>query len=199
MSYTVYAHIFPNGKRYVGITKQEPKERWKNGTGYRTQNLMWKAICKYKWHNIEHKILYEDLTEKEACRIEKELISKWKTNDAMYGYNVTSGGENGFVWHHTEEAKEKMSRLHRGKHLSKEHIEKIRKKAIGRPRTKAHIENNAKAKYKKIFQVDTNGNIIKVWDSMKEASQTLGIDKSSISMVCHGKRRSAGGYHWDYA
>ena len=48
------------------------------------------------------------------------------------------------------------------------------------------------------MQKDSNGNVIKVWNSMKEASETLGIDKSSISMVCHGKRHVAGGYYWKY-
>ena len=142
--------------------------------------------------------MYDGLTENEACDIEKNLIKEWKTNYPKYGYNVTSGGESGYLWHHTEEAKEKMRQLKIGKPLSKEHVEKIRKKAIGRQRTKKHIENNAKAKYKKLMQKDSNGNVIKVWNSMKEASETLGIDKSSISMVCHGKRHVAGGYYWKY-
>lgn len=30
-NYKVYMHTLPNGKRYVGITKQEPEKRWLNG------------------------------------------------------------------------------------------------------------------------------------------------------------------------
>lgn len=36
-NYTVYKHTFPNGKIYIGITKQAPSKRWRNGTGYSGQ------------------------------------------------------------------------------------------------------------------------------------------------------------------
>ena len=32
--YSVYMHITPNNKRYIGITKQKPKQRWTSGYGY---------------------------------------------------------------------------------------------------------------------------------------------------------------------
>ena len=32
-NYTVYMHRFPNGKVYIGITKQTVEERWRNGVG----------------------------------------------------------------------------------------------------------------------------------------------------------------------
>ena len=35
--YSVYKHTFPNGKVYIGITKQNPLKRWRNGTGYKGQ------------------------------------------------------------------------------------------------------------------------------------------------------------------
>lgn len=35
-----------------------------------------------------------------------------------------------------------------------------------------------------------------VYNSIKEAERTLGIN--NISMVCNGKTRQAGGYHWRY-
>ena len=38
-------HIFPNGKRYIGITSRKPTERWHNGKGYKKQ-FVYKAIKK---------------------------------------------------------------------------------------------------------------------------------------------------------
>lgn len=39
--YTVYIHLFPSGKRYVGITGQSLKERWRvNGNGYKPRNTI---------------------------------------------------------------------------------------------------------------------------------------------------------------
>lgn len=32
--YIVYVHIFPNGKKYFGITSKAPNQRWENGKGY---------------------------------------------------------------------------------------------------------------------------------------------------------------------
>ena len=63
-TYSVYMHIFPNGKRYIGITSQKPVEkRWySTGGGYRKCNKMWKAIQKYGWENVEHIVLYENLS-----------------------------------------------------------------------------------------------------------------------------------------
>ena len=45
-NYTVYMHRFPNGKVYIGMTSKKPEDRWKRGSGYRTQNVF-KAILKY--------------------------------------------------------------------------------------------------------------------------------------------------------
>ena len=62
MNYSVYKHICPNGKVYIGITMQNPKKRWKNGAGYKNNKYFWNSIVKYGWDNICHDILYENLT-----------------------------------------------------------------------------------------------------------------------------------------
>ena len=59
-NYTVYMHIFPNNKVYIGITNKNVNSRWrKNGVGYTNCPRMNNAINKYGWENVEHKILYE--------------------------------------------------------------------------------------------------------------------------------------------
>ena len=55
--YTLYEHIFPDGKRYIGITCQAVNARWKKGLGYETQSKVYEAIQKYGWDNIQHLIL----------------------------------------------------------------------------------------------------------------------------------------------
>ena len=91
--YTVYEHVFPNKKRYIGITSQNPERRWQRGYGYKTQYFINLAIEKYGWDNIQHNILETNLTEKEAKAKERYYISKYKTNDLKYGYNRTVGGD----------------------------------------------------------------------------------------------------------
>ena len=38
----------------------------------------------------------------------------------------------------------------------------------------------------------------KIYDSISQASKNLNISNSSISAVCKGKRKTAGGYHWKF-
>ena len=73
-NYVVYKHTCPNGKVYIGITCQNPKERWKNGYGYRNNDHFFKAIQKYGWNNIKHEIIYKNLIQQEAEEREKYLI-----------------------------------------------------------------------------------------------------------------------------
>lgn len=93
-------YIFPNGKRYVGKTKQSLSTRqgvdW---SGYENCTLLWKAIQKYGIENIKTEILFEGvLTDEESSAIERFYIAKFKTNacrysNPSYGYNLTDGGE----------------------------------------------------------------------------------------------------------
>ena len=83
--YKVYIHIFPNKKVYIGITSQKEKRRWNNGNGYKNNEYMTNAIQKYGWENIEHKILFTDLTKEEAEQKEIELIAFYKSYQKEYG------------------------------------------------------------------------------------------------------------------
>lgn len=91
-NYIVYCHTFPNDKKYIGVTCQDPNVRWNNGMGYKDQPFVFNAIVKYGWINIKHDVLYVDLSQEEAFFKEKELIALYHTNDIEYGYNLTPGG-----------------------------------------------------------------------------------------------------------
>ena len=60
--YTVYAHTSPSGKKYIGITRQKPQARWRNGNAYKNNKHFANAIKAYGWDNFEHEILFEKLT-----------------------------------------------------------------------------------------------------------------------------------------
>lgn len=93
-NYKVYVHTAPNGKVYVGITKRNPKDRWRGGKGYIENEHFYNSIKKYGWENFEHKIVFEGLTKEEAFKKEKELVAFYRSNDDRFGYNHTEGGEN---------------------------------------------------------------------------------------------------------
>lgn len=92
-TYTIYMHITPSGKRYVGQTCQDLRRRWRNGNGYVRNTYFYRAIEKYGWDNIRHEVIQTGLTLTEANKIEEELIAKYNTSDPLYGYNISGGAD----------------------------------------------------------------------------------------------------------
>lgn len=88
--YCVYEHVFPNGKKYIGISCDAEK-RWRNGKGYETQGKIANAINKYGWDNVKHNIIVDGITKKQAETLEKYLIAEFHTIDN--GYNTSTGGK----------------------------------------------------------------------------------------------------------
>lgn len=84
----VYKHENPyNGKKYIGITKNDPSIRWNNGFGYFNNKPFFHDICKYGWINFGHFIILKDTTKENAKLIESILIYELKTYDEEFGYN----------------------------------------------------------------------------------------------------------------
>ena len=81
-----------------------------------------------------------------------------------------------------------------GNHLSEKSKQKIREARQG---TKQSIET-IKKKSKPVNQYTKDGTFIKTWIGASQVMKELGIDKSSISRVCKGKKKSAGGFKWSY-
>lgn len=117
--YYLYKHIFPNNKVYIGITCQTPYKRWRNGYGYKTQPLMWKAIKKYGWDNIQHEICVISSTKEFISQAERDWITKiYKSNDPNFGYNIENGGN--YTGKYSEESILKRSIKLKGRKITKE-------------------------------------------------------------------------------
>ena len=100
-NWTVYKHIAPNGKVYVGISS-DIKRRWAaNGYYYHLADTVFsRALNKYGWDSFQHVIIQKGLTKQEACDMEKKLIAYYKAK--KLSYNITDGGE-GYCGKHSEE------------------------------------------------------------------------------------------------
>lgn len=223
-NYTVYMHKNKiNSKVYIGITKRKPQYRWNNGKGYKNQYFK-RAIKKYGFDNFEHKILYENLTQKEAEQKEIELIYYYKSSERDFGYNISKGGmvnngvpckketkqkiskanrgtKNGMYGkHHTEKEKEKISKASKKLWNNKEHREKMLK-VLENNRCnfeKGHIPWN---KGKKGIPAWNRKKVIcidtnEIFYSIAEAEKIKKVN--NISLCCSGKYKTAGGYHWRY-
>ena len=129
MSFFVYIHTCPNGKKYIGITSQEtPECRWNKGEGYKGQHF-YREIQKYGWDNIEHEYFttqYKDL----MFYWEKILIYYHNSTNKKFGYNKTGGGEHNTEF--SEDAIKKMSESAKGRKMSEETKSKISKTLSGR-------------------------------------------------------------------
>jgi group I intron endonuclease len=95
----------------------------------------------------------------------------------------------------------------KGKKFSKEYRKKLSKAHIGlqsgekHPMYGKHHSEESKKKISKaltlkVIQLSLNNEVIKIWDSIKEAQETLRI--GHISTVCKGKRKTSGGFKWKY-
>ena len=176
-NYKLYLHTTPNGKRYYGITKQNPKKRWLSGHGYRNNQYFWRAITKYGWNNITHEVLCDGLTEHEAQELEQYMIQWYDTANRKYGYNLSKGGESSSGYHHTEETKQKMSESMKGKYCGENN-----------PMYGVHRYGKNNPAANSIICLTTK----RIFFTTKEAGEYYNIDRSHIVNCCKGKRKSAG-------
>ena len=51
---------------------------------------------------------------------------------------------------------------------------------------------------KSVIKLDKDNNVIKIYPTIKEASEKNGITPSNITNVCNGKQKTAGGFKWVY-
>lgn len=105
--YTLYRHVAPNGKMYVGITSKKPEYRWENGNGYKANQHFTRAIQKYGWDNFKHEILLTNLSEEDAKLAEELCILSWDLMNPEKGYNKNSGGT--INVHVSDDTKKKIS------------------------------------------------------------------------------------------
>ncbi len=51
---------------------------------------------------------------------------------------------------------------------------------------------------KKCIQMDINKNVIKIWDKVKDAADSLNINQGNIAIACREEHRTSGGFYWKY-
>ena len=200
-NYKIYCHIFPNGKRYFGQTKRDLEERFgKNGSKYKDCPLLWNAIQKYKWENIQHVLIKDGLTQEEANLYEQAYIKSYRTYDERYGYNLALGGAGNSGYDYNQIYDLWL------KGYSFEQIEekiKCSQKTIRKALDSFGIDgktriSKAAGKYHTypIYQYTIEGIFLSSYNSISEAEQITKISHANIQKVINGERRSAGGFRW---
>jgi len=201
-----------NNKVYIGQS-QNLYERFRDYKKGRFSPHLKKSIDKYNISNFAVEILEKNIPLEKLNEREQYYMNYYDSYNPKKGYNICSvagttrglkksikekeqmslrmsektGNKNNFYGKtHSDETKQKISIINSNKKLSEEHINKFCKAG----------SNSLK---KKIVQLSKNNNIIKIWDSLTEASEELSIALSSISFCLSKKRKTAGGFKWENA
>lgn len=198
-NWKVYCHTFPNGKKYVGITKRSPEERWhKDGSGYKGQ-VVYDAIIKYGWDNIKHEILKDNLTEQQAQYYEKEYIKALGSHTTVNGYNCTWGGEGANTFN--DEAIYNCWL----KHPSLDYVANLFecnkdtvRKVLDRQGV-SKVGRGSKVLMHKVNQYDLAGKYLATYESYKAAAKAVDGSDSSIRRCVKGQQGSYKKFLWrDY-
>lgn len=223
-NWCVYMHENrENGKKYIGITSQKPTRRWQNGGHYEGCTAFFRAIKKYGWDGFRHEILFTELTQEDAERLEVEMIAKYHTTDPEHGYNISHGGAARAGWCHTPEARAKMSASRTGHIVSPETRAKLRESNAGKKRSPEarakmsqakkgrpgrkwteddYIKHKGKrppeipAARKAVKQFTLSGELIQEHPSRKAAEAATGVRRNAIAACCRGSQETAGGFKW---
>ncbi|MBO7305947.1 MAG: hypothetical protein J6U47_04380 [Bacteroidales bacterium] len=200
----VYKHISPSGKIYIGQTNSSIEKRaGKDGVLYKPNIYFYKAIQKYGWDNIEHIVVCDNISKKEADWLEKYLIAYYNTTDSRFGYNLTKGGEGVLGRVLSKESIDRIREGNRGRHYSvatefkKGHTftpEMLAKMSIARKgkklsaETRARMSKARKGNMYNMCQIEAykKGEKIGVYKSITEASEMLGVHKTTIHRSLNG-------------
>lgn len=128
-----------NNRAYIGYTTQTLDARKGQHISDMKRmdrcKIFQNALRKYGSNNFEWEVILENATLEDEIR----LIEEHGTHKNRYGYNVTLGGEGNFGNKHSIETKQKMSQTRKGRKLSEEHKQNLRK-------PKKNVENYKKPK-----------------------------------------------------
>lgn len=216
-----------NSKIYIGFTGQNIQLRLddhircaKRGDGY----VLHKAIRKHGNENFSISVLYSSCDKDFVLsKVEPFFIKLFDSQNLKIGYNIADGGQGGLSKSvvdqlkkrmvgnkynlgkkHSKKTRKKMSDWQKGRKLTEEHCNNIRKsKQNTSKETRSRMSNSAKNKdmsffYKGVFMIDKKTEeILMKFKSIVSAHKFVGI-KDGISKVCKGKRKTAGGYKWEY-
>ena len=192
-----------NGKIYVGQTTMSLHRRWylhcHKSSGC---TALHNAINKYGSSKFTVEQIDTACDKTELDKKEQDWIDHYQSM-VPQGYNLTSGGN---TPHYSHESRRRMSVNHAdvsgennpryGVHLSEETKKKISDSHKGKCLSFEHRKQCqlSSPKRKLVKNIDTGD----VYLSCRLAEQQCGFAHGAISVVCRGKGKTAGGYHWCY-
>ena len=194
--FTIYRHVSPIGRVYVGITSQDVETRWRHGDNYRNSTYFKRAIRKYGWKNFKHEILFTNVEEERAKRLEIELIRHYK--GLGISYNLTNGGDG---THHTDEYKQFKSQQMKeffSTERGKEICAKGGKTNLGKKYNRKSGFTKGDYQVRIVCQYSLEGVLLNKFKSVSDASRKTGANNCQIGKCLRGKAITAKNFIWRY-
>lgn len=195
-----------NGKIYIGQTVRSLNERMAEHARH-SLTAFDKALQKYGIENFTIEQIDSASSIEELNLKEMQWIKHFDCI-APNGYNMCEGGGNTKGFHHKEESKRKMSEAKASSFcglgnpfFGKTHSDVSRKKMSEARKGMAHLTEEQIQRIRdshhtmKVRNIETG----EVFDSIKSAAEAYGLKDTHITRVCKGKRKTTGGFHWEYA
>lgn len=198
------------GEVYIGATTINLKDRINDhynksvkDYGYKFQNAIREyGIENFTWEQIDTAQDPNELALKESNYIEK-------FDTVNNGYNSNRGG--GFkklIYQYslTGELESTFQSLEEASKSSSISEDSISHACVGDRKTSngfywtytTTFDLKEDIRKKKVIQYDFDGELVKVFDSISEASKATEVNKSSIAKCCRGERNKAGGFIWKF-
>jgi group I intron endonuclease len=155
----------------------------------RSQTSGWynKDLNKEKYNYVIDKISKSNKGKKRSQEFKDNLSNNNERKEKLRQANKDKPKPEGFG--------KKISILKKGKKLSKEHCENIKKGKLGKKQSQSFLDK----KYKPILQLDKKNNIIQEFKSIEEAEHSNPVFKrSNISCCLTGFSKTAYGFKWFY-
>lgn len=152
----------------------------------------WWTMCQIKGRDYQDRYIptAEEYEEARIAIAIMESESRMGDKNPMFGRHIPL----------SEEHKEKLKQSNLGRKASPEAIEKMRQSKLGKRLTEEHKSKISKScKGRKVQgRAVLCVELDKVFPSVMDAERETGIPNTNIVNVCKGKRKTAGGYHWQY-
>lgn len=199
-----------NSKIYIGATQQELKKRWQqhkcnaNKKNYHLYN----AMFKYGFENFNIEVVFKADSKDAMYKKEMQLISEYESNNRLFGYNNSKGGEySRYGCKLTIEQRKKIS-IYQKNRKRNPHSEETKLKmsisAKGKDMSKA-VENSAKARKgkpaKNRLKVDMytkDGVLVKKFNSYTEASIYVNGHISAFKALKTGRLKTYKNHIWKF-
>ena len=230
----IYKITSPTGKIYIGKTSRLNNRitKYRNCNGISEQKIIYSSIKKHGWLNHTFEVITEapidQLSHLESFYIETFNSFHYSNPNGM---NLTKGGEGTHGRkdsietktkransirgrHHSEQTKQLMSKLKKGKPSNnkgipcsdekKKKISEANKGKIPSELTKQNRNNtrlaNLISNHEAILQIDkTTNTIVKEWKELpKEIAKYFDICDTNIIKCLNGKKEHTIGYIWRY-